>query len=122
MRPMNWKWFVLAWGFVFGVAAYDTCFAWQHRASFSQWELNPAACWANEQFGLSAVFIYKFAALFLAVSVASYCQMRGRRSGSAMTLLLAAAHGVLVVMYVTSAHDPLDLDANAALSSIGTAF
>jgi len=38
---MKTKWFVIAWMFIFAVAALDAGFAWVHRDSMTSWELNP---------------------------------------------------------------------------------
>jgi hypothetical protein len=106
MRPVNWKWFGLAWGFVFAVAAYDVYFAWEHRDTFMEWELNPAARWGSEHFGLPAVFTFKFAGLILAAFVAAWCLSRRRRSGLYMTLITASAHAILLFLYASHSPEP----------------
>ena len=97
---MRWRLYTMAWVFVFAVAAYDAAFAWCHRETFLEWELNPAARWAANNFGLPAVFTFKFAGLVLAATVAAICMVKRKRSGGAMTVLITCCYAMLVVQYL----------------------
>ncbi len=91
--------FALSWAFIFVVAVYDSCFAWQYRASFELWEQNPVASWAHAHFGLLALLGFKFAMLMFAALLACYC--RGRRSlhEYPLTGIIGGASALLMVHY-----------------------
>ena len=99
---MRWKWFGLLWSFIFLAAAYDTYFAWRHRASFDEWEMNPRARWGAGEFGLPAVFAFKFAWLLVAASLSGLGLWLGRPAGRAATILIAACYAILVVHYIAT--------------------
>jgi hypothetical protein len=94
--------FVLTWGFIFLAAGYDAYFAWQYRAVLETWELNPVACWAGGQFGLPAVFGFKFGGLVYAAGLAVYCCRRHQRLQWPLTLVIAGAYASLSLHYVAS--------------------
>jgi hypothetical protein len=103
---MRWAAYGLAWAFVLGAAAYDARFAWEHRDTFGRWEQNPAARWAADRYGLRAVLGFKFAALFLAATVAAYCLTRRPRLSWATTALVVAVHGALACHYLAHRDPP----------------
>jgi hypothetical protein len=92
--------FVLAWAFVIAVAAYDAHFAWQYRAEFTDWELNPVARWCAQQGGLEVVFACKAGLLLFAFGVAAYCHFSRHRLEIPYTLVVSGLHLMLSVHYL----------------------
>jgi hypothetical protein len=92
--------FAFAWTFVLAVAAYDVYFAWQYRAVFHAWELNPIARWAADLCGLGAVFGIKAAFLAFALGVAIYCHRCRHRLAIPYTLTIGGAHFALSLQYL----------------------
>lgn len=91
---------VLAWSFVLFVAGYDVYFAWQYRAVFHVWELNPLARWIAHDYGLNALFAFKMVLLGFVVSVAVYCHFRRHYLELPYTLIVSGIHVLLSLHYV----------------------
>jgi hypothetical protein len=98
------KWlFGLTWAFILGVAGYDTYFAWQYRAVFEAWEINPLARLVAGQFGVGAVFALKALVVSCSVAVAIVCQRWRRRvAGLLYTTCLGGIHLALALFYIVS--------------------
>jgi hypothetical protein len=91
----------LAWAFILGVAAYDTYFAWQYRAVFDAWEINPLARTVVSRFGLGALFGLKATAVAFAAVVAALCyRCRRRVTACVYTACVGGAHLALCVQYL----------------------
>jgi hypothetical protein len=86
-----------AWAFVLFIAGYDIYFAWQYRASFHLWELNPLARWIAHDYGLTAVFVGKMFQIGFAVAVARYCHLRRHYLELPYTLIVSGIHLLLSV-------------------------
>jgi hypothetical protein len=99
--------FALAWAFVLGVTAYDVYFAWQYRALFETWELNPLARWAAGNCGLGAVFGFKAAVAVFAVAVAACCHLRRHWLEVPYTLFVSGVHLLLSAYYVVGQFRPI---------------
>jgi hypothetical protein len=98
--------FAILWTFILLAAAYDTYFAWQHRAALESWELNPVAVWAASSIGLDALFAFKALGMLFATTVAWYCRVRYARLGQAMTAIIGGAYALLLVHYVIGYQQP----------------
>ena len=92
--------FVLAWTFVLIIAGYDVYFAWQYRAGFHAWELNPVARWLAQDYGVRFVLELKIALLAFGISVAAYCHFRRHYLELPYTLIVSGIHLWLSVHYV----------------------
>jgi hypothetical protein len=92
--------FAAAWAFVLAVAVYDAAFAWQHRANFQDWELNPFAREVARLHGLAAVFGFKALALAFAALVAAYCYRCRHWLTVPYTAFTSAVHLALSVHYL----------------------
>ncbi len=97
---MRIKSLVLCWGFIAAAAGYDTAFAWQYRAWFASWEMNPLARWMAHDLGLWSVFAVKLLSLVLAAGVAIYCHRHRLRLERPLTLGLRAVYGLLSPHYL----------------------
>ncbi len=91
---------VLAWAFVLVIAGYDVYFAWQYRAGFDIWEMNPVARWVAQDFGLTSLFILKIAFLGFGMLVAVYCRFRRHYLEIPYTLAVSGIHLVLSLHYL----------------------
>jgi hypothetical protein len=89
-----------AWAFVLAVASYDVYFAWQYRAGFLFWELNPLARWIAEDFGIATLFALKLGMLGFAFAVAAYCHYRNHRLELPYTLVISGMHLGLSLHYL----------------------
>ena len=93
--------FLLAWTFVFAVAAYDSYFAWCNRSTMAEWEGNPLACWCVVRWGLTPVLAAKGLGLVFACLVVALALRRGRSwVATALTAVTAAAHACLAAIYL----------------------
>ncbi len=91
----------LAWAFILGVAAYDIYFAWQHRAFFDSWELNPLARWVAGHFGFAALLGFKAAVIGFGGLVAVLCYRHRRRlTACVYTTIVGGLHLGLSLVYV----------------------
>jgi hypothetical protein len=97
---MRRKLFVLAWAFILGVAAYDTYYAWQYRATFLKWEMNALACWLAQVFGLGTVIAVKALGMVFATAMAIYCHHRRHRLETPLTLIIGCVYLLLTLHYV----------------------
>jgi hypothetical protein len=97
---MRKRFLVLAWIFVFSVAAYDVYFAWRYRAVFEVWEMNPVARWAAQCYGFGAVCGLKLILLGFAVAVAALCHRYHNRLELPYTMIVSGVHLALSVHYV----------------------
>ncbi|HTU17097.1 MAG TPA: hypothetical protein VMG10_03480 [Gemmataceae bacterium] len=91
---------VLAWVFVFFVAGYDVYFAWQYRAVFHTWELNPLARWIVHDYGLNTLFLFKMVMFGFVVAVAAFCHFRRHYLELPYTLIVSGIHLLLSLHYV----------------------
>jgi hypothetical protein len=91
---------VFAWSFVLIIAGYDLYFAWQHRAFFHIWELNPLARWIAQDYGLTVVFAVKIVLLVFGVAVAAYCHLRRHYLELPYTLIVSGIHLLLSLHYI----------------------
>jgi hypothetical protein len=91
---------VLAWVFVVFVAVYDVYFAWENRAFFHVWELNPFARWIAQGFGLNVLFLLKILMLGFGAVVAAYCHLRRHYLELPYTLIGSAVHLLLSLHYL----------------------
>lgn len=91
---------VLAWIFVVVVAVYDVYFAWQHRAFFNVWEMNPFARWIAQDFGLNVLFLLKIGLLVFGAAVAAYCHVRRHYLELPYTLIVSVVHLLLSLHYL----------------------
>lgn len=91
--------FVFAWTFVLMIAGYDAYFAWQYRAGFHAWELNPVARWLAQGYGLRFVLGLKIALLAFGISVAAYCHFRRHYLELPYTLIVSGIHVLLTLHY-----------------------
>jgi hypothetical protein len=92
--------FCFAWAFVSIVAAYDVYFAWQYRAEFQVWEINPLARWMAHLFGLWTVFGAKALLLGFATSVAVQCYRCRHRLTLPYTMVVGGIHLGLSLQYL----------------------
>ena len=92
--------FALAWAFVFAVAAYDVYFAWQYRADFHDWEVNPLARWVACLGGVVAVFFLKALLIAYAAAVAAYCYRRRHWLTVPYTAFVSVVHAYLSAHYL----------------------
>jgi hypothetical protein len=92
--------FALGWLFILTAAAYDIYFAWQYRAVFQVWELNPLVSWAARVYGLPVVFGFRLSMIGLAAALAIYCHRRQHPLEMPLTLSLAGMHFVLSLHYL----------------------
>lgn len=97
---MRTKLFFLAWAFILAVAAWDAWFAWQYRAVFAEWEVNPLACWVVDHFGLAAIFTMKAAVVTFATVVAALCHHLHSRLTVPYTALIGVVHLLLSLRYL----------------------
>jgi hypothetical protein len=97
---MGRKLFALAWAFVFVVAAYDVYFAWQYRAVFNVWEMNPLARWTARLAGIGAVFGLKAALIVFAALVAAYCYRCRHWLTAPYTAIVGGVHFLLSLHYL----------------------
>jgi hypothetical protein len=90
-----------AWVFIFGVAAYDIYFAWQHWAFFDAWEMNPLARWVAHHFGFAVLCGLKVAAIGFGglVAVVGY-RHRRRLTTFIYTTVVGGLHVALSLTYV----------------------
>jgi hypothetical protein len=100
LRAMRNIFFVLVWTFVVFVAGYDVYFAWQYRAGFHEWELNPLARWIAKDFGITTLFLLKLAMMVFVVAVAAYCHRRKHRLELPYTLIISGVHVLLWLHYL----------------------
>jgi hypothetical protein len=91
---------VFAWTFVLAVACYDVYFAWQYRACFLSWEMNPLARWIAQDFGILTLFGLKLGMLGFALAVAVYCHQRNHRLELPYTLVISGVHLWLSLHYL----------------------
>jgi hypothetical protein len=98
--------FGCAWLFILVAATYDASFAWQYRHVIDAWELNPFVSWSARNFGLEAVFVYKFAGLAFALGLAIYCRYRRRRLEKLITMSIGCAYFVLSLHYFVNGLEP----------------
>jgi hypothetical protein len=92
--------FGLGWAFILGAAAYDIHFAWQYRAAFQVWELNPLVSWAARSYGLPFVFGFRAGMMLVAAGLALYCHCRRHRLEVPMTATVGGAHLLLSLHYL----------------------
>jgi hypothetical protein len=92
--------FSLSWTFIFAVAAYDVYFAWQYRAVFRTWEMNPGARWVAGVGGLGAVFGAKAILLCFAAGVGACCYRNRHWLSTPYTGFVLAVHLLLSLQYV----------------------
>lgn len=104
---MKNKLLVLAWTFTLVIAGYDVYFAWQYRAFFQFWEMNPVARWIAQDFGLTSLFALKLALLGFGVLVAAYCHLRRHYLELPYTLIVSGIHLFLSLYYVMGNVAPL---------------
>jgi hypothetical protein len=94
--------FAFCWSFILLTAAYDAYFAWQYRAVFDAWELNPFILWLAGVGGLATVFAVKLLSMVFSTGLAIVCHYRRHRLEIPYTLIIATAHLALSVHYVMS--------------------
>jgi hypothetical protein len=99
-RAMKSIFFVPIWSFVLYVAGYDVYFAWQYRAGFIEWEMNPLARWIYQDFGLTTLFLLKVGMTVFAIAVATYCHRRKHRLELPYTLIISGVHLLLWLHYL----------------------
>lgn len=104
---MKNKLLVLAWTFTFVIAGYDVYFAWQYRAYFQSWEMNPLARWIAQDYGLTSVFVLKLGFLGFGVLVAAYCHFRRHYLELPYTLIVSAMHLWLSLHYLLANVTPI---------------
>lgn len=97
---MKNKFLVLAWAFILIIAGYDVYFAWQYRAGFHLWELNPVARWIAHDFGVTFVLVLKIVLLVFGISVAVYCHSRRHYLELPYTLIISGIHFLLSLHYM----------------------
>jgi hypothetical protein len=91
-----------AWAFVLGVASYDAFFAWQYRAVFDTWELNPLARGVAHLYGFGGVFALKVGTTAFAAGLAAYCYHCRHRLTLAYTACVSGIHLLLSLHYLAS--------------------
>ncbi len=94
--------FGTAWTFVLGVASYDTYFAYQYRAVFGAWELNPLVRELVHLHGFGTVFVLKAATTFFALGLGVYCYHCRHRLTLAYTACVSSIHLLLSLHYLLS--------------------
>jgi hypothetical protein len=94
--------FSLAWVFIFAVAAYDVYFAWQYRAIFHHWEMNPVARWMATIGGIGAVFGFKAVMIGFAGVVGAYCYRCRHWLTVPYTAFVSGIHFLLSLHYVVN--------------------
>ncbi len=104
--------FTFTWAFILLAAAYDGYFAWQNRADFEIWELNPLACWVVRNFRIEVLGGLKAIGILFATGVATYCLRRRNRLAMPMTMIIGCSYFLLTMHYVAgSMSSPDSLDA-----------
>jgi hypothetical protein len=101
-EPPMGKWSLgFAWTFILGVAAYDAYFAWQNRAAFEDWEMNPLARWIAGAFGFGILIGVKASAVGFGSLVAVACyRCRRRLTAFVYTTVVGGLHLGLSLLYV----------------------
>lgn len=94
--------FAAAWLFIVLAAAFDGGFAWNFRADFQEWELNPLARRLATTFGLAGLLAFKAAGILFAAGVAVACRRFRNRLAVPMTLVVTAVYLSLSVHYIGS--------------------
>jgi hypothetical protein len=87
---------LVAWVFILGMTVFDCYFAYQNRATISEWELNKLALWVIVRFGFGVIVAYK-AVLFALLLVVI---RQSQRLLNWTTAVLVVAHLVLLTMYL----------------------
>ena len=87
---------VFAWTFILGMTVLDVLFAYLHRDTIREWEINTIALWAMLNLGLGGIIAYK-AAAFAALLVAL---RRAKRAVGWATGSLVLVHLFLLTLYL----------------------
>jgi hypothetical protein len=94
--------FSLTWILIILAAFYDAYFAWQYRAVFDAWEMNPFILWLAGVGGLASVFLVKLFSMVFSTVVAIHCHHRRHRLEIPLTLVVAGVYFLLSFHYLIS--------------------
>jgi len=84
------------WAFGWVVTVFDAGFAWVHRQTFSQWEMNPVADSLTERWGIGAVLAFR---LFTVAWACVIIRLARHRLRSLATRFVFAVHVALLLVY-----------------------
>lgn len=88
---------LILWVFVTAVAIFDVGFAWVHRHSFAEWELNPIAIHLASLLGLPAVLGLRLLSLGFGAAIIS---LAGRSLRNLGTVVVFGTHLALLGVYI----------------------
>jgi hypothetical protein len=92
--------FGFLWTFAIAAAAFDAYFAWQHRAGFEIWELNPLICWMSHAGGFESVIWFKVVTTLFAAALALLCHFRRHWLEIPFTSMVTAIFFCLSIHYM----------------------
>src|SRR5207244_10387472 len=81
--------FLSIWCLILAAATYDGYFAWQNRADFESWEINPFARWVVQSFCIEAMVILKLLGVTFATAVAFSCHRIRNRFDIPLTVFVS---------------------------------
>jgi len=92
--------FGFLWTFAISAAAFDAYFAWQHRAGFESWEMNPLTCWMAQAGGFESVIWLKVVTTAFAAALAFLCHFRRHWLEVPFTSVVTAIFFCLSIHYL----------------------
>jgi hypothetical protein len=91
--------FALVWCLIIVAATYDGYFAWQYRADFDAWEINPVARWVVSSFCIEAMVLLKVLGVSFATGVAICCHRLRNRLEIPLTVFVSCCYLYLSIHY-----------------------
>jgi hypothetical protein len=91
--------FLSIWCLILAAAAYDGYFAWQNRADFESWEINPFARWVVQSFCIEAMVTVKILGVAFATFVAFSCHRIRNRLEIPLTVFVSSCYLFLTIHY-----------------------
>ncbi len=79
---------------------FDAYFAWQHRAGFESWEMNPLTCWMAQAGGFESVIWFKVVTTVFAAALAFLCHFRRHWLEIPFTSMVTAIFICLSIHYL----------------------
>jgi hypothetical protein len=114
---MKGIYFVSAWCLILLAACYDGYFAWQNRADFEHWEVNPVARWVAQSCCFEAMVALKGVGVAFAGIVALCCRCMRNRLTLPLTAFAAVCYLVLSIHYTVGFMSKPDVESKAVFAS-----